>query len=220
MAHIPEGEELEWSDTASFALILLEGYVDWVEQTGADASLKVLGVEQEFTIPSCDVTGTMDLVGYDDLLQGVVVLDHKTVTSMGQRPPQTDFQLLTYALGYWRETGDRPVAVGHNLLKKVKRTGRAAPPFYDRHINHVSEEHLIKHERHLKAVKAEMESRQKFPVDHPLNWPNPNRDCSWRCDYVAICSMVDEGADYESVLESAYEIRGASDTTEREEPDA
>lgn len=216
LALVPEGEELAWADTVNMANIMLNGYVDWAEQTGADAALEVLAVEMPWEVDGME--GRMDLVVHDHMLNGPVVLDHKCVQTLSQLPPQNDFQLLTYALGYWRTTGERPVAVGHNMLRKVKRTGAAKPPFYDRVYNHISEAHLLKHEAHLRGIASTLATVRAVARDEqdPLLYPNPNRDCTWRCDFVDICAMVDEGGDYEHILETAYEVRSHDN---REEPD-
>ena len=216
LALVPEGEELAWGDDVNLARIMVDGYVDWAELTGVDAGLKILGVER--TLEWEGVTGKVDLIVDDPMLGGVVVLDHKTVQSLKQLPPQNDFQLLTYALMYWRSTGVRQVAVGHNMLRKVNRTAKASPPFYDRVVNHVSEELLLKHEYHLTMIQAETDTLQAvvmYGVDDPRLFPNPNSDCSWRCEFLPICSMIDEGGDYHYYLETAYEIRSHDNTQEQ-----
>ena len=36
-------------------------------------------------------------------------------------------------------------------------------------------------------------------------YPNPTRDCSWDCDFRSVCIAMDEGSDWEYMLEEFYE---------------
>ena len=38
-------------------------------------------------------------------------------------------------------------------------------------------------------------------------YPNPTKDCSWDCDFRALCIMMDAGFDYSTVLESKFVVR-------------
>lgn len=219
-ATIPEGEEHEWADSYNLATIMVEGYVDWAQQTGVDAGLTVLDVELpwELEISGVTLTGTLDLAALHHDYNGPVILDHKTVQNLGgQLPPQNDFQLLTYALAYWHTTDRLPVAVGHNMLRKVQRTGRAKPPFYDRHFNHCNQQMLEKHARHLAMLVDESEEIKAIVgafgggVEHEVLYPNPTRDCTWDCDFRDVCPLVDDGSDYAHIIDTAYEVRGQSD---------
>ena len=216
-AKVPEAEQAEWAESFNLAKIMVEGYVDWAQQTGVDAGLTVLDVEMpwELEISGVTLTGTLDLAGLHYDYHGPVILDHKTVQNLGgQLPPQNDFQLLTYALAYWKTTDRLPVAVGHNLLRKVQRTGRSKPPFYDRHFNHCNQQMLEKHARHLAMLIEESEEVKLLVgafglgVEHEVLYPNPTRDCTWDCDFKDVCPLVDDGSDYAHIIETAYEVRG------------
>lgn len=39
-------------------------------------------------------------------------------------------------------------------------------------------------------------------------YPNPTRDCSWDCDFRSVCLAMNDGSDYEYMLESMFRRRG------------
>jgi hypothetical protein len=45
-------------------------------------------------------------------------------------------------------------------------------------------------------------------VDHQLVvYPRPSRDCSWKCDFAAVCPMFDDGSAVEAAIEMGYQKR-------------
>lgn len=97
----------EWYGVLELALAMVEGYVEWLADTGQDAGYETLAVEEPFEFEMIDGTlvyGTWDLVGRDALLGGVVIDDLKSVASFTELHA-IDFQLRTYALAHWRTTG-------------------------------------------------------------------------------------------------------------------
>ena len=49
--------------------------------------------------------------------------------------------------------------------------------------------------------KILLEAEDMLREDLPL-YPNPNKDCSWSCPLEAACVAMDDGSDWESILES------------------
>ncbi len=42
--------------------------------------------------------------------------------------------------------------------------------------------------------------------DHrKVAYPNPTRDCSWKCPFYNVCPMMDDGSDYVRMLQNEYE---------------
>lgn len=217
------------------AAIMLRGYVEWVEQTGADAGLTIVGVEDQVTVrwPSLihghtvDVTGKADLIvvdafGLDRLL------DHKTVQNLNDPQPPQDDQRMTYAVLKMIRDGRTYAGASHNKLRKVKRTGSAKPPFYGRDEIHFTERQLNSHMLHMEAILNEMVYTQLLlrsaepgtadNLEHALLWPNPTRDCSWRCEFRTLCQLRDDGVTWVDFIGSNF-TRGDNMFSERAEED-
>jgi hypothetical protein len=99
-----------------------------------------------------------------------------------------------------------------NLLKKVKRTASAKPPFYARvDVPHNIHE-LRNHWKHVVQVAAEIadaERRLNEGEDHHFVAPPtsiPDR-CKWDCEFFRVCPLADDGSDFEGALNAIYEER-------------
>lgn len=95
-----------------------------------------------------------------------------------------------------------------NMLRKVKRTARAQPPFYARHTVQHNTEELRNHWRHLVGIALEIRRMTEL-LDaggdpQLLAPPTPARDCRYSCEFFTICPLVDDGSDVESVIEFEY----------------
>jgi len=200
-----------WYKADQLARTMVEGYQEWLEDTGFDAGFKTLAVEHawEAEIPGTQgavAYGKIDLVGHDAVRGGTVVDDNKSVKTFETVHP-INFQLLTYAWGWWRSTGDLPVGAGHRQLRRVGRGGNSKPPFYDYVPIHLDEETLLKHEQILSVRALDILEARGHTAVSPRLYSNPNRDCSWDCDFKSICPMVDQGDDFESVLELNFTVK-------------
>ena len=212
----------EWGAALEYASIMLEGYVQWVAETGADVGEETVAVEERleatFGVAHDEeviVTGKLDRLVRDTMTGELILEDTKTVQTLTPPPLEVDDQLLTYcwlaeANGYGTVTRIR-----HNMLRKVKRGPRAVPPFYGRVEVPVNDYQRASHEMHMQGtLLALVEStlrRERGESHHRTNPPNPTRDCSWDCDFLPVCPMLDDGSDWEGVLEAMYEPRTEED---------
>jgi len=98
----------------------------------------------------------------------------------------------------------------YNMLRKVKRTARANPPFYERvEVRHNPHEL----ESFMKRISGEImdmlvaEARLNDGGD-PLTivYPTINDSCSWSCDFYPICPMVDDGSRLEDAIANLYTV--------------
>lgn len=220
---------------AELADIMLRGYREWVETTGADAGWSVLAVEKQITVQwptlihgcTVEVTGKADLIIVDEFgLERLV--DHKTVDRLGDQQPPSDFQRQTYAVLKQLLDGSTYAGAMHNKLRKVKRSATAKPPFYGRDEIHFNLAQLRSHYRHMEGILNEMVYTQLVLRDAPndeviddleqrLLPPSPTRDCSWRCSFHTICPMRDDGSAWQTLMGENF-IRGTIET--EEEPNA
>lgn len=209
------------SDQGVLADIMLRGYWDWVETTGADAGWTIVGVEQQLTArwPTLIHGHTVDVTGKADLL--IVdafglprLVDHKTVDKMNDQQPPSDFQRQTYAVLKQILDGETYAGAMHNKLRKVKRSVQAKPPFYGRDEIHFNKAQLRSHYRHMEGILNEMVYTQLVlaeakrsgdpgtvdDLEHRLLPPSPHRDCSWRCPMYTVCPMRDDGSAWASFM--------------------
>jgi len=199
----------------AFAERMVSGYFEWAATEGLDVGIETVGQELKLAYeisPEVTVTGTLDHLYFDPLLNAHVVRDYKTVKTLTQTPHQADFQLRTYALLANLCLPDVNVRAGeHVQIRKVKRTGSTAkPPFYGRARIAIDADELQTHVRHLQVMLSEMAhviyeaEAQARDLQCADLYPNPTRDCSWDCDFRGICAMVDDASDHEFALEIGY----------------
>lgn len=219
IAALPEFAD-EIADAAGLAGIMLEGYLEWLQAENPDAGLHFTAAEQAVEVAlgghPFRLRGKIDAIFTRDRDGAVVQLENKTVANLTDLPKtaQANFQFLTYdLLAYLRSQEDtgtpRTDGVLLNMLRRVKRTARANPPFYGRHEVRHNLPELRNHWRHVVVLayrKREAAEKLAAGQDHhvvtPKNW---TRDCTWSCDFYPVCPLFDDGSDVESVIAADYE---------------
>lgn len=200
------------------AVIMLEGYMQEVEETGMDADFEYVGSEVtvEASVGPYTLRGKIDArlrrISDGALLQ----LENKTVGNFPDliKTAQSNPQFLTYDLLAYLTKPDGVATDGVilNMLRRVKRTARAKPPFYHRHeVRHTKEE-LRSHYRHVVAIGREIEqARGWLDSDgdhHDVCPPNINKAHGWDnggCACKTITVMMDDGSDWKSYLDEFWE---------------
>ena len=205
---------------ADLALAMIEGYLQWVDETGQDVDLELIGTEQVIEYP-------IEVVGHEVLLRGKldarfdrksdgarVFLDHKTVQSIDQMSrilPQNEqmkFYHLLEHLALGPAQAKRTDGALFNMLRKVKRTATAKPPFFDRlHVQHNRAVLESTWKRVFGTITEMMLTRDALDAgeDHQvLCPPRPNMDCTWKCDFQPICAMFDDGSNVEGLMAEYY----------------
>lgn len=230
LALVPDDERQEgwlkaWLKTFQLATTMLRGYVQWVEETGADVGHTTLSVERTLAVPVGEilgdevwVTGTADRE-YRDEWERLALMDHKSVDTLTVRgQPQKDFQRSTYSVLRLIEDGETYKMAVHNMLRRVGRTATAKPPFYGRHTITLNETMLLQHSRHMlrilrKMVEAQQEIEAAFArgdeygkeAAGEILYPHPTKDCDWKCPFLHICPLRDDGSDWETYLSEWFE---------------
>lgn len=126
---------------ADLGRVMLEGYLEWVENEGIDAELEMISTEEILERPMMD--GKVVLQGKIDMrvrrkIDGArMIRDFKTVggsfADFGAMSHMNE-QVKTYMLldeVQEGETGERTDGAIFTMLRKVKRGAYAKPPFYD-----------------------------------------------------------------------------------------
>lgn len=194
---------------------MCEGYFEWLAETGADSYLHTVMVEEKVEVYLGNIEGkAVTLHGTIDLLfsnpdQQLILMDHKTCASfdaLANRRMQLSFQLQTYAYLVEKYLGQAPVLAIYNMLRKVKRTGTAKPPFFLREPVHFNAHQRAAFESQLRTVIRDM-LRKEEETQHlgdAAVYPVVDQDCSWKCSFFNVCAMKDDGSDIEGALNTLY----------------
>lgn len=197
------------------AVIMIEGYIEWLEETGADEGIEFIAMERkvEVEVRGVKLKGKLDALIRDQHGR-IMFLDDKTVGSMDEIPEKAprDQQFLHYDLLLRHAFPDEPQANGGvwNMLRKVKRTARATPPFYGRHEYFFNVHQQGNYYAQLLQTIAEIEEHehalQEGVVQSPSNlmYPTTGRDCAYFCPFNTICPMFDDGSRIEELISDMY----------------
>jgi hypothetical protein len=205
--------------------IMLEGYFQWLAESGEDSNLEVVSsetyLEASFPITRADGTPPVKVIGkidtrvLDRRTGRRKFIDHKSVTAFDK--PQLlklNEQVLHYLVLEWLNTEEgeaRCEAALYNMLRRVKRSGRAVPPFYQRvEIEHNQHE-LESYMRRLSGVIGDIQQAEQAITANPavtsfVAYPTPSRDCTWKCPFFTICPLFDDGSRAEAAVEALYEV--------------
>lgn len=214
-ADATEADHKAWDEVFDTSDRMLEGYVEWLADEGADAGEVHVGVELELSavIPGTDVRlhTHLDSLVYDTTWNEWIIDDRKTVDTLTKSEQfQIDDQLLTYAWVVERALGIRVRRLRHTMLRRVKRTGNAKPPFYAREEITVSDLQVENHEKHLYSLATDLADavyELGYGYDdhhHYVAPPAPSRDCTWWCPFMPICVAHDDGSDIDGLRDTLY----------------
>jgi hypothetical protein len=218
--------EIEIRKEAELCMIMLEGYLEWLAETGADAELEVQGTESKVEvnlIPGVNLISKLDAPVRRVSDGSLWALEHKTTGSLDQPLPllKLDTQLLTEHLARFLHaiengaTADEAHAqcqgILYNMLRKVKRTPSAKPPFYGRvDVPHNIHE-LRNHWKHVVSIATSMlDTYARLDAGeshHTVCPPSPMKTCTWDCEFFKVCVMADDGSDFEGALDALYDER-------------
>lgn len=220
-AEVASQKLIDFKKDADLARAMLEGYVQWLADTGADQGYSVIAPEQvlstviETPADAADIelSGTVDVLlqRADD---GVVLfMDHKTTASLSQltRMLIWDEQMQQYHLLVdANRPDDAPMVDGalYNMMRKVKRSATANPPFYERvevRHNRTQLDHFRDRLVGETLQMMQVEEALKGGVDHQFAaYPSPSSRCLWGCEFSTVCPMFDDSSRAEDFLTEHY----------------
>lgn len=186
--------------------IMVEGYADWLEETGADQDVE--RPQPEFTarreLDGLIFQGKIDLLYWSRTWQRLEFIDHKSTgyqLSVKMRALKRSTQPLHYA---WLLASTAPM-VTHctiNLARQSLRGPTAVGPFYLRDQVEITPEMLEGYETNLRKdwIPKLLAAYEKTEVPAP----SPDDDCSWRCPFFTICPSFDNGEDWRYALENEF----------------
>lgn len=208
---------------------MLEGFLEWSEETGFDENYDLIAAETVVEAPS-GVEG-MSLRGkLDEKIRrrsdgALMMRDWKTANasnfenarrtySMAEQPRFYDLIAWLNAQAEAAKTGEAPELTRggvFTIMKKVLRTGKAQPPFYDnvevRH-NRLSRESMWhRTNRRLQEIKDAREAMSGGGDQRYHVYPVPTPDCAWSCPFTAVCLRMDDSPPetWQAMLDNNYD---------------
>jgi len=204
---------------AELGRIMLEGYLQWVEENGIDSELEMISTEEIISMPMLE--GRVELQGKIDMrvrrkADGVRMFrDFKTVggsfTDFGAMAHMNE-QILTYMLleTAQNKDGERSEGGIFTLLKKVKRSANARPPFFDQIEVRHNVFALRSFWQRVNGVLTDlMKTRDDLDAgaDHRyVAYPRPSRDCKWKCQFFTVCPLLDDGSAAEQAISEMFDV--------------
>lgn len=204
--------------------IMLEGYLEWIQETGIDAQLEVVGVEQylevDFPMYLPVDPGPVKLIGKIDsrvrsrITGRRLFIDHKTVQSVRDATLNMNRQMLHYHLLEELTTPageQRCDGALYNMLRKVKRTRASKPPYFARVSVDHNKHQINSYREQLDTLIMDILNRTYSLREQPsraieIAPANPGRHCSW-CPFMKVCTMFDDGSRVEAALDDLYEVK-------------
>lgn len=137
-------EVKKFNSESELGRLMVEGYIDWMAEENPDADIKVVSAEQKIEHllkgmfdDRVSLIGKLDLQVLRTSDDTKAVFDHKSALTFNDYLQYSQFseQLMHYTMleNLNSKEGEPKVDGGiYNLLKKVKRSAKATPPFYMR----------------------------------------------------------------------------------------
>lgn len=218
---VPPEVEAEFHANIGLERIMLKGYLEWLEDTGADSDFEVVSAESYLQAPFDVGDAVVRLIGKVDLIVrrksdgAVLIMDHKTSAAFSRTLAMVDMstQMLTYHLleTMTSEEGTRCDGAIYSMLRKTKRGARAKEPFYLRR-------EILHTDQQLKAFRSQLTGRIRdmLRVERDLlagvspdvvAYPSPTPDCTWKCEFVQVCPMFDDGSRVEDAIQDQFTVR-------------
>jgi hypothetical protein len=224
---IVQSRTTEFDKAIAYERAMIEGYVQWIEDTGIDADFRVIDSEVPMIAPLTHIMTHGDVI--DVFMIGILdvrvsrnldgshaFIDHKTTASLTQPLPmlRQNEQMLHYILldmlSAYVELAPEIQITGayYNMLKRVKRTGTAKPPFFDRvYIPHSPAE-IESYRKHLIGTTTDI-LRTDRALTHGADpqeyaYPSIRNECTWDCQFFSLCHLYDDGSHAEAMLETRY----------------
>lgn len=214
-----EAQVKKFNSEADLGRIMLEGYMEWMAEENPDADIEVVGAELKLSTrlesdPRVEVMGKIDMKVKRRSSGFKAILDHKSAMSFNvyYETAHMSEQLMLYVLLDEIDADDPDNIVDggiYNLLKKVKRSGTAKPPFYERLDVRFNKKTIDSFRIRLEGtVRDIMRTRDELDagVDHKYTaYPSPSQDCTWKCPFFKQCPMFDDGSYVEDMIDDMFE---------------
>jgi len=212
MENTPEILHNDVKNQHELARIMVEGLAEWIPTSPVMAGFEVLEREKEIAVDF----GSYAVMGKVDWLvrlanEDVSILDLKTAADFRIfKLSDIDLQFRSYiALLEIIYGAESPMMGTWLVARKVKRTARARPPFYDTKSVTYNQHQLDSVKRYWDATVLPMHHAEDLHASGNYHQdmlfpPNPSYDCGL-CPHRDLCPMFDSGDDAEGFIKDCYE---------------
>lgn len=209
----------KFNEESELGRLMLEGYLEWLEETNADDDIEHVSQEEQLRYtfahdPRVELIGKIDARIRRRSDGSLADLDFKTAapSNFGYYLQYVAFseQLKHYNLLEMLTDPEERVDGGrYRILKKVKRSGRASPPFYadvDVRFNRKEMESFwIRITGTIRDIMAVRDGLDAGGDDRSLAYPSQKMDWTCgSCPFSKMCTMMDDGSDFEGFAKSFY----------------
>lgn len=202
--------------------VMLNGYMEWLYETGADSDLEIIASEQYLEaeiLPGVKIIGKLDARTRSRSTGRRRFMDHKSVAGfisaweLRLNPQMKHYHILELL----NTPPGEPSCDGalYNQLKRSKRTAKATPPFYVREAVPHNKWEIQTYREQLEGTIMEiMWAEQALDAGgshHRIVPPTPSDACSWKCPFNQVCNMFDDGSRVEAALTYLFEKQNPLD---------
>lgn len=213
----------KFNDAISLERAMIDGYVEWLQETGADQDLQIIASETPRSVIAGTINNGATPVQLVALMDARAIrksdgqrlfIDHKNTGDFTRlrRSLKQDPQMLTYHLVEWLSSPEGEAKCDgalYNMLRRVKRTGNAKPPFYDREHQPHSEIELSNWQEEVLGVAQQIYNASAALDQGESHYrivpTTRTKDCYWECDFFTVCSMISDGSRADDHLEAFFE---------------
>lgn len=178
-------------------------YMEWLEETSADAHFRTVSVEEKVEVPILDgrvvLRGKVDLL-QEDITNGLMCsTDFKTTADWGgglREQLERSYQHWCYLIALQHTYPDRIVECAqYTVIHKVKKIPAVAPksPLVQRFTVPGTRRNIGTKTAQIERIAMEMISLRDR-TDPAVFYPSPGKACSW-CDYKSPCEIADESSE-------------------------
>lgn len=212
----PDDEMKKLGKERDLAFAIIEGFIQWREEEGIDADYEMLSAEEVLThevLPGVFLRGKLDNRLRRKSDGAILFNDWKTTVTFTDRwllvlnEQMKFYMLLEWLISEGKQHTDGAL---YTMLRKVKRTAAAKPPFYMREeVRHNTTEIQNFYRATMSIVEEIVRVRQELDSGlydmHDVVPPRPSRDCTWKCPFTAICPLFDDGSMVELAIQEHFE---------------
>lgn len=208
-----------WESENELGRIMLEGYTEWLAETGADSDYEILGAEKRlshmFDIYDVEVElrGKVDIRVRNLVTGARLVVDNKTTAHFSNLAITAAYnsQLKTYMLlerlADKEHEADWVQGALFNMLRKVKRGVQSRPPYYERlevhHNDTVMRNFYIQTVGALHDYVATVKALDSGVDPNLVAYPTAGAGCRY-CPFRAPCLLMDDGSRVDDMIVSLY----------------
>ena len=96
------------------------------------------------------------------------------------------------------------------MLKKVKRTANAKPPFFEqievRHNVFTMRSFWQRIHGTIADLMGVKKALDQGADPNYVAYPRPTKDCKWKCQFYNVCPLIDDGSAAEAAIEQMYVV--------------